>query len=163
MSSSPQDRRRRVRLLAPLMLIVLGTWLLSGCVFIPTFGVTTKGRNAASEVGEKFSWSKLKTNRATMSDVVRVLGAPPYASADGRQLAYTWQALNGWWVWPFCFTAQSDHSYRTLVLTFDEGQVLRDYKVLKDNEGLQLFVEVKKSSPVPPNLQPTGVPPPTDQ
>src|SRR2546422_6907260 len=101
-------RRPRIalRLIVPATLIVAALWLISGCVFIPTFSVTTKGKNAADQVGGPHSWAKLKTGRATFQDVERILGPPPYATPDGSRIAYTWQTLNGIWLWPLCFAAQ---------------------------------------------------------
>jgi hypothetical protein len=46
------------------------------------------------------------------------------------------------------------------VLTFDEDHVLRDYKVLKNDDGMDLYTPLSTGSPVPRELQPTGAAPP---
>src|SRR3712207_1613261 len=94
-------------LLAPIALIVIGVWLLAGCVYVPTFGTTTSGRNAGKSVGPANSDRPLRVSRATLDDVLKVLGRPPHATAEGRVLAYPWRVRHGVSIWPLCFAADS--------------------------------------------------------
>src|SRR6478609_6065945 len=123
------------KLLLPTGLAALGVWVLVGCVYIPTFGPTVRGRNAAGDVGPAGSKKPVRVADSTLADVVRVLGEPPLATADRRVVGYPWSVRKGFLVWPLCFSADSIHGNRTLVLRFDGQQVLRSFEVLKQDEN----------------------------
>src|SRR5687768_2214030 len=125
---------RRARIALPVALIVLGMWLLVGCVYIPTFGTTVSGKNVAGSVGPKASRKPVRISLSTVTDVVRVLGEPPHATSDRRVFAYPWTVRNGIAVWPLCFAAYSVRGTRTLVLRFDEQHVLFSAELLSEND-----------------------------
>ena len=139
------------RLIPPVLLIIFGLWLLHGCIYIPTFGTKVSGENAAKQVGDAKSRRPLRVGHATRDDVLKLLGEPYVASADGSAMAYGWTVRNGIAFWPLCFYANSVLGERTLVLRFDERGVLRHYEVLKADEGLIEFHGV--GPPLPADLQ----------
>jgi hypothetical protein len=144
----------RPKLLLPATLALLGIALLSGCVLIPTFGVTMKGRNVGKEVGDKGSDKPVRVGRATEADGRRLLGDPPYSSDDGRVFAYTWMVRNGVIVFPLCFSADSLRGHRTLVLRFDEAGVLELFKVHNSDE--QFWWPAPAAPVLPPEVLPPG-------
>jgi hypothetical protein len=129
-------RRPNRRIIVPAILAALGTWLLVGCIYIPTFGTTVRGRNAGGEVGAAASRKPVRVAGSTLADAIRVLGEPPQATADRRVVAYPWTVRNGIFVWPLCFTGASAYGRRTLVLRFDERHVLQSFQILKNDETL---------------------------
>lgn len=126
-------RHRPVRLALPLVLAGVGVSLLAGCVFIPTFDKTIRGKNVSKYVGSAKQDRPIRLHAATRDDVMRVLGEPRYASPDRTRIAYEWEVLNGYWVWPLCFAGYRQEGRRALLLTFDEAGVLRTSEVLKNN------------------------------
>src|SRR5262245_61924824 len=92
-----------MRKILPISLIVIGTFLLSGCIFIPTFvQPTVVGRNAWEKVGGPSSKQPLRMGNATLEQTLKLLGSPQYASSDGRQIVYSWQMLDGVYI-GLCF------------------------------------------------------------
>src|SRR5215204_20189 len=126
-------KQRRTRLLLPLALAAIGAWLLAGCIFVPTFDKTIRGKNVSKYVGSQRQKRPLRLHAATRDDVLRVLGEPHYASPDRTRIAYEWDVRNGYWVWPLCFAAYAQEGRRVLLLTFDEEGVLRTSEGLKNN------------------------------
>jgi len=142
------------RSILPLALIGFGIWLTSGCIYVPMFGRTIKGNNAAKQVGDQKSSRPIRLNYATREQVVRVLGQPYAQRPDGTALAYTWRVQNGFTVWPLCFSGYSVDGQRTLVLRFDESGVLRSTQFLKHDQPLiQLPQALAETVPLPPDLQ----------
>ncbi|HEX3357839.1 MAG TPA: hypothetical protein VHS31_12785 [Tepidisphaeraceae bacterium] len=136
----------------PISLIILGTLLLSGCFFVPAFNPTISGKDVSDKVGGPASNRPLRVGTVTMDQVIALLGQPQYVSRDDRQIAYTWEVLNGEWVYPLCFTAQPQHGERALELTFDQQNVLVDYRLSKEDGSLQLFVATAQGPPVAANM-----------
>ena len=122
------------RIAFPLCLTVLGVWFLSGCIIVPMFGRTIRGKNVAKEVGKVSSRKPIRVGRSTSDDVTRVLGEPHHATSDQRVLAYSWGVENALTIWPLCFGALPIRGERTIVLRFDEAGVLRSYQVLKADD-----------------------------
>ena len=174
-------RQRSLRLVTPAMLLVVGLWLLQGCLFIPTFNkVDSGGHNAAADVGEADSKKPLRVGTATIDDVSRILGRPTFVNPDGSAVAYRWGVTNGIWIWPLCFQAYAQEGKRMLVVEFDHAGVLRSFHVEKTNgnwlyssapflgppKGMKpwspnLWPEVPPApAPVPPSVPPHWSPPP---
>ena len=147
------ERRRIRRLLAPVALIVIGVWLLAGCVYIPTFSTTTSGKSVGGSVGAADSRRPLRVSRSTLDDVLRVLGKPPHATSDGRVLAYPWSVRHGIVVWPLCFAGYSVNGQRTLVLRLDERHVLRSFEILRQDDNiLDLYGGARGAKMLPPEI-----------
>lgn len=142
-------RSKALRLAVPATLALVGAGVLSGCIFIPTFGVTTHGKNIAGEVGDARSRKPVRVDRATIEDVYRILGPPEYATPDNSQVAYTWRVLNGVWVGLLC--AGPQEGSRALVLTFDREGVLRSFAVVERNDG---FLTKASDPPLPADMRP---------
>lgn len=113
-----------------------GTWMLVGCIYIPTFNKRVTGRDVSRQVGQADSTRAVRVGRATRADVVRVLGEPTNVSTDGRHIAYSWTVLNGLWVFPLCFRATPQHETRALVLTFDANDTLVSYETTRNGQSL---------------------------
>jgi hypothetical protein len=127
------------RALLPLALAGIGTWLLVGCIYVPTFNHVVRGRDVSRQVGPERSKRPVRVGHATRADVVRVLGPPLRTSYDGHRLAYSWTAVNGLTVWPpLCFTTTAERETRALVLAFDENDALVSYRVTRQMENTLL-------------------------
>jgi hypothetical protein len=146
-------RTSKRKLLLPTGLAALGVWVLVGCVYIPTFGPTVRGRNASGEVGPAGSKKPIRVSASTLEDVIRVLGEPPLATSDRRVVGYPWSVRNGYLVWPLCFSGDSIYGNRTLVLRFDEQQVLRSFQVLKQDENFMTAGGMLRMTPLPPEIK----------
>jgi len=137
------------RRIAPFLLLLAGMWLLIGCIYIPTFNRVIKGEDPQKKVGYGQSKRPLRVLHSHRDQVVQLLGEP-LASADQRVLTYAWQVEKGVKIWPFCFTAESVKSARTLVLRFDEDGTLRSFEVLHADFPSQLHNT--NWTPLPPEL-----------
>jgi hypothetical protein len=147
------------RVALPVALIVLGVWLTSGCIYIPTFGILKSGENAAKKVGDEKSAKPIRVRNATRADVLRILG-PPYAQKlDGSALAYAWHIRNALVIWPLCFQASSVNGVRTLVLRFNAQGALMSYQVLSEDDT---FVFQADPPPLPGDIPEPAQAPHTD-
>jgi hypothetical protein len=105
-------------------------WLMVGCLYIPTF--ESRDLNGAKQdfrplVGEGRAIAR---GRVTRPQVEALLGAPPYASANGRAIAYVIRARQGIWVSPLCLDARAATTRQFGVkLVFDEHGLLARYEV----------------------------------
>ena len=142
------------RLLLPITLIVIGTLLLGGCFFIPTFNSPVNGPPPIEKVGQAKSRKPVRVGATSREQVLTILGPPAAQTSDGRVLAYTWEVLRGIWVWPLCFMIEQRPGARTLVLRFDDGGVLQSYEVLADAPPLapMQFGQYVNAPPMPPEL-----------
>jgi hypothetical protein len=141
----------RIRsIIVPAALAAVGVWLLVGCLYVPTFGPVISGKDAAKAVGAAGSKRPLRTGQASVADVRRVLGEPPFASDDGRVLAYPWTVRNGLAVWPLCFAAYPVRGQRTLVLRFDANGFLQSFRVLMQDEPVVNLYYNEPQSPLLP-------------
>jgi hypothetical protein len=138
------------KLAFPIALAVVGAWLLVGCVYVPTFGPVISGKDVAKAVGAGDSKKPLRTGQASVADVRRLLGEPPFASDDGRVLAYPWTVRNGLAVWPLCFSAYPVRGQRTLVLRFDSSGFLQSFHLLKQDEPVMNLYPNQPQSPLLP-------------
>jgi hypothetical protein len=145
-------RTSKRKLLLPIGLTALGAWVFAGCVYIPTFGPTVRGRNAAGDIGPPDSKKPIRVTASTLADVIRLLGEPPLATSDRRVVGYPWSVRNGYLVWPLCFSGESFYGHRTLVLRFDERQVLQSFEILKHDDDLQTAGGVLSMTPLPPEI-----------
>ena len=144
----------RIRQLAlPVALTAVAVWVLAGCVYIPAFGPTVEGENASKSVGSKGSRKPIRVGRATVADVVGVLGEPPAATSDRRVLAYTWVVRNGYSIWPLCFAGYPVNGNRTLVMRFGEDGVLRSFEVLKLNDPVIQISAMGRQFPMPDEIE----------
>lgn len=125
--------RQLMRLSLPALLLAAGLCVLSGCLFIPTPAKTIEGKDVSEEVGKRGSKSPLQVGRSTRQDVLRVLGPPQMAAANGSRAAYTWRFSSGTYVWPLCFMAYGRVNARALVLEFDRAGVLRSFYTSKSD------------------------------
>jgi hypothetical protein len=131
--------RSRFKLLLPTLLSLAGVGLLAGCFVFPTGDKVLDGREASKEVGDSRSKRPIRQDVATRADVLRVLGEPYFISNDGprpRKIGYSWTASDGYLVAPLCFYADKRIGNRTLLLTFDENDVLRQFWLEKHNPDM---------------------------
>jgi len=126
---------------------------------IPTFQATVEGRNVARQVGDINSGKPIRVSQATRSDVLRLLGTPYAVTEDGRGLPYSWTVLHGVTVWPLCFYADPVRGARTLILRFDENDVLRSTEVLKRDEPVIQWNSMDVTPPLPEGAQRAQQPP----
>jgi hypothetical protein len=137
------------RSLLPMLLVVLGIWLLAGCIYIPMFGRTVSGTNVSGKVGEPDSHKPIRIARTNRDQVIHLLG-PPYAEKrDGTAIAYVWTVQNGIAVWPLCFTIQTVDGRRVLILRFDEYGVLQRSQILKHDDTADMLSARERRLPLP--------------
>src|SRR5438309_2097302 len=133
------DRARSacVASIVPTTLIFLGVASLSGCIFVPTFNMAHGGTsNAADKIGSTKSSKPVRLDATTREQVLGALGAPAAVSSNGRDVAYRWEVLNGFWLAPLCFSTLDARGYRVAVLRFDDAGVLRSVEYEKADTGL---------------------------
>jgi hypothetical protein len=108
------------RLILPALLILVGAWLLAGCIYIPTFNATVEGKDIRGKTSRA-----IQVDACSHDDVRKALGEPYFKTSDGRYWVYSWKNLGGFVVWPFCFTAGSESHAYAITFEFDDGEVLR--------------------------------------
>src|SRR5688572_22460469 len=138
--------------LLPAFLSAVGVWLLAGCIYIPTFGTVTAGKNVAGKVGDEGSRRPLRVGQATKHDVFNLLGLPHVTKSDGSAVAYTWNVRNAFVVWPLCFQGYPLNGRRSLVLRFGPDERLASYQVFKDDDELVDFSS-SGGPPLPEDLE----------
>ena len=114
-------------ILLPSVLILAGILFLTGCFYVPTFNITSKGTNVAAKVGDANSRRPIRVGFATCEQIIRMFGEPPYRDASGNRIRYSWSVKNGIWINPFCFASEDQIEDRGIELDFDERGVLRRF------------------------------------
>jgi hypothetical protein len=153
-ATNPSLHMRHARhIVLPAALALLGVWVLAGCLYIPTFGTTVKGRNASKSVGAARSGKPIGVARSSAADVIRLLGEPTFATADRSVFAYPWTVRNGYAVWPLCFGGYSVLGERTLVLRFAGDERLRSYEVLRRDDPVIQINSMGSRAPLPPEIE----------
>ena len=56
---------KKLRIIFPVLLILLGTGLLSGCIYIPTFGIPKDGTDFHPLVGDELSDRPIRPSEVT--------------------------------------------------------------------------------------------------
>jgi len=122
--------QRVARLTPPALLALSGVAVLIGCIPIPVYRTPDGKPRPESYVGNAGSSKAVQVGRSTLSDVVRVLGQPTEGQR-GNTIDY-WYSINTI-IWFPCFI---ENENRVLRLTFDDGGILRGYKVYNAEKGL---------------------------
>lgn len=128
-------RRRRVwRVALPASVLGLLVWVMVGCIYVPTWErvqLTGAEQDFRPLVGSaKDGQWRFAADRVTRSEVERLLGRPPYASADGRRVAYTLTSRRGLWVVPLCLSVGSGtEKLAALGLEYGPDGVVASYAV----------------------------------
>src|SRR5438270_13494694 len=107
MSASTPSIRRYARRAIPFLLLPLGMWLLVGCLYlpIPEHRIHFHQKDFRPYLGARQSDRPIRAGAINRAKVVALLGPPPFASQDGRSIAYILQTERGFVVWPLCFAA----------------------------------------------------------
>ena len=155
-----RHRTYRLGIAAPLVLLAIGGCLLFGC--IPLLGTFNKiGGDVRPErkIGAADSKRPIRLGAATRERVIEVLGDPALMSEDGRAMVFKYQVVNGYLVWPLCFSIDRTPGQRYLALSFDERDRLTRYKVFKQDDAAAYWLGrgLQKPSSLPP-LAPGGTP-----
>ncbi len=130
---------RSVRRALPFVLIVIGLWLLSGCIYVPMFNHTIGGKDATKYVGPSDSNAKLRVGLSSRSAVIRVLGKPFFATDDHRYVVYSWRKRKSSQIWPLCFTIANDDTAYAMTLEFDALNQLVASRVEHRDPSYYLF------------------------
>jgi hypothetical protein len=146
-------------MILPIALTVVGVALAAGCIYVPTFGMLKSGTDASKRLGDADDAKRpLRVDAATRADVERLLGPPQYVSADGTEIAYTWTALDGFWI-PACGKGSIDvTSLRFALLRFDGragAGVLRGFRIDKHMSRLNPWVAATSATQPAPQPIPT--------
>jgi hypothetical protein len=121
--------RRWRRLVLPMALIAFAVWVQSGCIYIPTFNMTTGGKDATKSVGARGSDKRLQPGVSTRANVRRVLGKPFFATSDGRFLVYSWKRQKRLLIYPQCFMALPEAKAFAMTMEFDGRGLLSGFDV----------------------------------
>jgi hypothetical protein len=128
------------RSLLPLALTGLGLWLLIGCIYIPGRDKVEPGEHdPRPHVGRRNSDRPLRVAAATRADVHALLGLPNAVSGDGRSWVYKWNARNGSWAMPLCFTSEPAWRHYSLRLDFGDDGRLKRFDVDHDVRDVQIL------------------------
>jgi hypothetical protein len=129
----------------PMLLLMLGLWLLAGCFYLPVpqHQVGVKIKDLRTVVGDRNSKRPLKVGQATRQQVIALLGNPPFASRDERSVAYVMETESGAWVFPLCFSASPGEARRyAMRLDFDGQGILEGWELADDQEPHDLVFTV---------------------
>jgi hypothetical protein len=128
--------RSILRFASPIVLIVASVMVLTGCFFVP-WPEHRRDKNQPDfrdMVGDSNSNRPIRTGAITRSQVLRLLGDPPYASADDRAVAYSLNTESGAWVYPLCFSAEpAAEDIYVLRLEYDEHDVVAKWDIVHDS------------------------------
>lgn len=116
------------RLLLPITLAIIGVWALAGCFYlpIPEHRVNGKQKDFTKLVGPKLRSPAIHQGM-TRAQVIALLGNTPHVSLDNMRMAYFLDTEDGFWVWPLCFSAYSDHRHvYMLIIAFDAQDRIED-------------------------------------
>jgi hypothetical protein len=131
-----------MRFVPPTVLIVLLTWFMVGCVYIPWFEQKNdpKQLDFRPLVGPSDSNKSLRVGHVTKEQVIKKLGEPMDESGDGTILVYGIDTFYGYWVAPFCFAADVGIQKGTVVrLQFDKSNLLVRYDLSTNTVLIRLF------------------------
>jgi hypothetical protein len=126
----------------PVLLLVLGLWLLAGCLYLPIPEHLTNNtqKDFRKLVGDGNSKRPLQTGRAMRQQVFALLGPPPYASYDDRSVAYVLETESGGWVYPLCFTATANRRrIYGLRIDFNEQGNMEGWEIGQDEQEIGLL------------------------
>jgi hypothetical protein len=122
-----------IRLLAPLVLTLIGVTLLIGCIPIPGSYKRVDGRpRPENSLGEASSRKPLRKGTATRHAVYALLGAPSRATADRRTIVYDYAISTMYVVSPCWFSPREEQRY--LRINFDADEVVSSFKVTKSQD-----------------------------
>ena len=127
------------RIVLPLVLIGAGVWLLVGCIYIPTFNMTTGANDATKSVGDARSEKRLRPGFSTRQHVRKVLGKPYFSTPDGRFLVYSWKKQKGLLIYPQCFMVRPEAEAFAMTLEFDADGVMSGFDVERQQGNRYLF------------------------
>lgn len=122
------------RRVVPILLIGIGFYLMTGCFYLPTPEHQTgpPQKDFRALVGDRNSKKVIRPGAITRTQVIKILGAPPYASSDQHAIVYTMQTDRAVWTYPLCLFYSTPAVQRgyTLRLVFDEFDVLRRWDIV---------------------------------
>ena len=133
---------RLLRCAVPLMLMLLGTTLLIGC--LPFFGSYDRVRGSygvdpvdggvrpEEKIGKADSDKPIRLARSGRERVIEILGEPNAVAASGRATFYTYNVIPTQFVCAVLPVPSTDSRY--LRLTFAEDGTLEGFKVYKSAE-----------------------------
>ncbi|MBV8779753.1 MAG: hypothetical protein JO353_00015 [Phycisphaerae bacterium] len=123
-----------ISLILAVAVIVVGLIVVEGCIYIPTFNATVRGKNATNIVGSAQSDRPLRVGMATLRQVRNALGLQYWSATTKNSYSYMWEVQNGLWVGPLCYIPQ--HGVRTMTFEFDDSGILRAFHVTSwDDNG----------------------------
>ena len=120
---------KKLRTLLPIMLILLGTSLLSGCIYIPTFGIPKDGTDFHKLIGDEQSNKPIRPHRITGAEIIRILGEPKRNQNEPGMIYYEYSSLTGVAIWPLCATVTPQNRFHTLYLHLDKDDNLTGYEI----------------------------------
>jgi outer membrane protein assembly factor BamE (lipoprotein component of BamABCDE complex) len=112
----------------PILLICIGLFGLSGCLYIPWIKTreSPEERDLRTVVGDAKSNRPLRVGITDREQVLRLLGEPTAASPDGRILAFVQRFDVGVYFVPVCLSVDRAKTQFVLRLDFDaEGRLVR--------------------------------------
>jgi hypothetical protein len=151
-----QQLYRRVRIIIPIILALIGVGLMTGCIqyLVWPTRIFKAQYDFRSDIGDAKSYKPVRPGAITRQQVMDRFGVPVAASEKDRTTTYRLRLKLSERVWPLCFTVEDAkrRDYK-LVLQFDLNDVLADYKLFKhDDERSGMFVQF-----IPPHdYEPTG-------
>ena len=141
----------RRKLLVPLILLIVGVYVLIGCIPIPgNFKKDGKQPRPESQIGELNSDKPIKIRGSTSEQVSAYLGQPTMVSRDGGIAVYSYMINDVTVLWPLCFYGQKQFSDRHLLLRFGPEGRLESFKTFKDLSKLNREIQWAPLDKLPP-------------
>ena len=139
------------KLIAPLLLLITGVYVLIGCIPIP--GNFKKGGTQPrpeSQIGALNSDKPIKLRGSTSGQVAELLGPPTMVSRDGGIAVYSYSINDVSIFWPLCFATDKQYSPRHLLLRFGPEGRLESFKTFKDLSKLNQEISWTPLEKLPP-------------
>ena len=125
---------RGARVAVPVAVVGLLVWFMVGCVYIPTWertqltGATRDFRPSARQSADMAQ--VYAVGRVTRAQVERILGVPPYRTADSSGAVYTLTTRLGLWVTPLCLDpTAAEESQVAVRLDYRPDGILSGYQI----------------------------------
>jgi len=132
----------RAKLIPPIFLAVLGVAMLSGCIYVPTFGVSVHDTsNLKKKVGHAHSDKPIKLNVSTRQEIIALIGKPMDSTLDDSVAVYPWHRRWGVWFFPLCFWNElgyfADDRTRYFRFTYNSDHILTKVELTDESNYKQ--------------------------
>jgi hypothetical protein len=142
----PSPTRSIAWKLLPVLLALLGMWLMAGCFKIPVWEYRSfdEQHDFRAELGDAHSKRPVRPGAISRNEVVARFGKPSYVSKGRRSVEYLLETNRAVYVWPLCFKASpANQRLYTLTLDFDAEGQLSDWNLTHSDRTVNWFMDLQ--------------------